>query len=420
MSNYLAVSQVTATLRYLVTNSLPPDLSGASVTTQRPDGKLGAGDDPGVNIFLYRIGPNAAYRNADLPTRDVTGNLLRRPTVALDLDYLFTFYGNDTNLEPQRLLGSITTMLYGMPVLSSDEISKALLSMQPFNNPPFTGALFNAPPFQPDLGLAFERVRISMLPLSLDELSKLWSVFYQIPYALTVAYQASVVLMQREDAIPQSAPPVQKRVVSALPWNQPVIASLTSQAGALVPITAGATLVITGSGLASSGQTIQIDNYATALTASHSSDSKLVVSLPADVPAGGRVLRITRNYQLGSPATEHASNVSAGGAFTLQPIISSAPTLLSGKVTVKVQPTAKQGQSVALLLNEATMPPPLHPAAYTTTLPPLVADASTLDFPVPDILGGRAYFARVQIDGAQSGLDYDKTSITYGPTVTAP
>lgn len=420
MSNYLAVAQVTATLRYLVTNSLPPDLSGAAVTTQRPDGQLGSNDTAGVNIFLYRIGPNTAYRNADLPTRDASGNLLQRPTIALDLDYLFTFYGNDSELEPQRLLGAITTTLHGMPVLSSDEISKALLAVPPFQSAPFTGAPFNAPPFQPDLGTALERVRISLLPLSLDELSKLWSVFYQIPYALTVAYQASVVLMQKEDAMPLSAPPVQKRVVSATPWNQPVISSITAQAGALLPITAGSTVLIAGSGLTSSGQTIQIDNYPTPLTATQSTDAQLVLPLPADVPAGGRVLRITRTYQLGIPAKDHASNISAGAAFTLQPVITAAPALAGGKVTVNIQPTAKAGQNAVLILNESTIPAPLQPAAYSITLPTLTADATSLSFPVPGILGGRTYFVRVQIDGAQSGLNLDAGSSGFGPTVTAP
>ena len=126
MSNYLAVSQVTATLRYIVTNSLPQDLSGAAVTTRRPDDQLGTDNATGVNIYLYRVGPNSTHRNADLPTRDANGNLLTRPTIALDLDYLFTFYGDDTNLEPQRLMGAIAVALHEMPILSKDEISKAL------------------------------------------------------------------------------------------------------------------------------------------------------------------------------------------------------------------------------------------------------------------------------------------------------
>ncbi len=419
MSNYLAVAQVTATLRYLVTNSLPPDLSGATVSTQRPDSQLGSSDVAGVNIFLYRVAPNTAFRNADLPSRDGSGNLVMRPTIALDLDYLFTFYGNDTDLEPQRLMGATTTTLHTMPVLSPDEISKALLSMPPFLSAPFTGSQFQSPPYQPDLGLALERVRISMLPLSLDELSKLWSVFYQIPFALTVAYQASVVLMQREDTVPQTAPPVQQRVVSATPWNQPVIASIVSNNGPSAPITAGGTILIQGSGLIASGQVITIDGYANPISPVQASDAQLTIVLPADVPAGGRILRIQRIYQLGVPATAHNTDVSGAGSFTLQPTISGQPKLAGGVVTCPVVPAAVAGQSVALLLNESTVPAPLHPAAYTFTLPALAAGTSTFSFSVPGIQTGTTYFVRVQVDGAQSGLNMDATSATFGPTVTA-
>ncbi|QHN04123.1 DUF4255 domain-containing protein [Granulicella sp. WH15] len=419
MSNYLAVAQVTSTLRYIVTNSLPKDLSGASVTTQRPDGQLGSSNTAGVNIFLYRVGPNSSFRNADLPSRDASGNVLMRPTVAFDLDYLFTFYGDDANLEPQRLMGAITVALHEMPVLSADEISKALTAMQPFKGSPFNAAPFNAPPWQPDLQLGAQRVRVSLLPLTLDELSKLWSVFYQIPYALTVAYQASVVLMQRESLVPQSAPPVQTRVVSAQPWNPPTIQAIASNAGAQAPIVAGTTLVITGSGLASSSQTVSIDGYAPPLVPTSNSDQQIIVPLPTDVPAGNRVLRITRLYSLGVPAVDHDTNVSDAAAFALRPTISTPPTLGGGQVTVTLKYAILQGQTATLLLNEATVPAPMNPFAYSVTLPQQAADTTTLIFPVGTVQPGKTYFVRVQVDGVESGLDLNPASPTYGPTVTS-
>lgn len=420
MSNYLAVSQVTATLSYIVTNSLPQDLSGAAVTTRRPDDTMGTSSAAGVNIYLYRVGPNSAYRNADLPSRDANGNLLARPTIALDLDYLFTFYGDDTNLEPQRLMGAIAVGMHEMPVLSSDEISKALQKMPPFKNPPFNAAPFNAPPWQPDLGVAVDKVRLSLLPLSLDELSKLWSVFYQIPYALTIAYKASVVLMQRENAMPQSAPPVQKRVVSAQPWNQPVIQTIASNSGLNSPILAGATIVVSGSGLISNGQQITIDGYPNPINPTSVKDAQIVLTLPVDVPAGSRILRITRLYQLGIPAVTHNADVSGAGAFTLVPSITTSPTLGGGNITIKLSPVVRQGQTATLLLNEATIPAPLNPYAYSFTLPAIAVDTDTLVFSVSGIQGGKVYFVRVQVDGAQSGLDLTQGSPTYGPTVTAP
>jgi hypothetical protein len=61
-----------------------------------------------------------------------------------------------------------------------------------------------------NLDEAMEQVRITELPLNLEELSKLWSVFFQTPHALSVAYRASVVLIETDDAV-SPAPPVLQR-----------------------------------------------------------------------------------------------------------------------------------------------------------------------------------------------------------------
>ena len=51
--------------------------------------------------------PNAALRNSDLPTRNHRSVVVQRPTCALDLHYLLSFYGDDSKLEPQRMLGAV-------------------------------------------------------------------------------------------------------------------------------------------------------------------------------------------------------------------------------------------------------------------------------------------------------------------------
>ena len=56
-------------------------------------------------------------------------------------------------------------------------------------------------------------MKFTQSPLSLEELSKLWSVFFQAPYALSVAYQATVVLIDGEEN-PSPALPVLTRGLS--------------------------------------------------------------------------------------------------------------------------------------------------------------------------------------------------------------
>ena len=95
MSNFLAIATVTAALKVALENALAVDTSGMShdVIIGRPDAIENNGNTAGVNIYLYQVTPNTAWRNADLPTRNAAGILVQRPRIALDLHYLLTFYG---------------------------------------------------------------------------------------------------------------------------------------------------------------------------------------------------------------------------------------------------------------------------------------------------------------------------------------
>jgi len=109
LSNFLAIATVTAALQEVLQPAVGNAVPLAKVGFSRPDG--GSSGAPLVNVYLYQVTPNAAYRNADLPTRRSDSTLASRPQTALDLHYLFTFHGNDDQLEPQRLLGAVATTL---------------------------------------------------------------------------------------------------------------------------------------------------------------------------------------------------------------------------------------------------------------------------------------------------------------------
>jgi len=194
MSNALAIATVTTALAQIVRDAVQSVLDGADVLTGQPDSAPPAG--PRVRLFLYQVSPNAALRNNDLPTRSTHGDLTKRPTVALDLHYLLAFYGDERDLEPQRMLGAAVRDIHAKPVLMRQMIENAIASE------PFLAAS--------NLAEAIEQIKFTPLPLSLEELSKIWSVFFQTSYALTIAYQASVVLIESEENA-QAALPVLRR-----------------------------------------------------------------------------------------------------------------------------------------------------------------------------------------------------------------
>lgn len=188
MSNFLAVAAVTASLSHLLQAAIGADVPGATVTTLRPNGSTEGSHPPAVNLFLYHVMPNGALRNADTPTRSSDGRLVQHPVAALDLHYLLSFYGDDAQLQPQRLLGSAVRTLHSRPVLTPDLIQAAIA------DPSLSSAVGAS-----DLALQIERIKVTPLQMSLEELSKLWSVFFQTPYALSAAYQASVVLIEANE-----------------------------------------------------------------------------------------------------------------------------------------------------------------------------------------------------------------------------
>ncbi len=403
MSNYLAIATVTAALQQVLQGPVGSAVGGARVGFRRPDGAGPGPAAPLVNVFLYQVTPNAAYRDADLPTRRSDGTLVQRPQAALDLHYLFTFHGNDDQLEPQRMLGAVKSTLHAQPLLSRQNISDAVASF---------GFLAGS-----GLESQVERVKFTPTALSLEEFSKLWSSFFQVEYILSAIYQASVVLIESDDT-PQSALPVQTRNVYVVPFRQPTIEQVISQAGAGQPILPTSTLIIQGSQLRGDITLVQVGSLVVPPQAV--TDTEITLPVPASLPAGVQGLQVIQQKQMGTPPKPHAGFESNVAAFVLHPII--APqNVTPAQIIVSVNPTARQNQRATLLLNEATSPPLPAPAAYAFSLPPLLNDSNTLTFPISGVKGGNTtYFIRVRVDGAESPVDLDPQSLTFGPTVTIP
>jgi hypothetical protein len=178
--------------------------TGADVKLGRPPAP--DNNDPltrKVQLFLYQVTPNAAWRNMDLPTRDSLGQrVLQRPQAALDLHYLFSFYGNEEQLEPQLMMGQVVRDLHARAVLSHDRI---LALIDDIANNDRKTIIRNS-----EIALSVEAVKLSPSVLTLDDMFKLWSVFSQTPYVLSVAYMATVVLIEAEETLQPALPVLQR------------------------------------------------------------------------------------------------------------------------------------------------------------------------------------------------------------------
>jgi len=174
MSNHLAIAAVTATLRQLLINGV--DLPGNNITTRPPDrARTGNDNSDQLNLFLYQTSLNPAWRNADLPRQSGHGDV-GQPPLALNLHYLITAFGQgDDETLSHQWLGAAMRTLHDHPLLGANEIRGAMAGN--------------------DLHSQVERVRITPQPLSLEEMSKLWTTF-QTQYRISAAYQVDVVLIE--------------------------------------------------------------------------------------------------------------------------------------------------------------------------------------------------------------------------------
>lgn len=402
MSNYLAVATVTETLRHLVLQAVQA-IPGTDVTTERPE--RGAGGDearPRVNVFLYMAMPNPSLRNADLPMRNAEGQLASRPVAPLDLYYLVTFYGSTKQQVAQQLMALTALALHERAVLTRDDVLQAIASAP-------EGYLDGSDlPDQP------QRVYLSPLPHTLEELSKLWSILFQVPYNLSMALQASVVLLDGPPA-PQALPVRQPPSISAAPGRAPVLQAVAA-AEPGEPIVACCRVEVLGTAL--DGVEVRVDGVPAPVD--ERSPERLVVRLDGPHLHAGRM-------EMRAHRGDVASNELP---FVLAPLVRGAAVVPAppgrgrGRgghaVRVDVEPWVPETAPVTLLLDAddgsgrryafdapEVLPVPVHPLRQ-----------GQFTVPVQGVAPGR-YVVRVQVGGAVSPVHATRLPASGGP-VDAP
>jgi hypothetical protein len=392
MSNALAIAAVTETLVSLIGDSLAA--SGVPVPTVSalsPDGP-GPLPNPGVNVFLYQVTPNAAYRNFDLPTRAADGSLLKKPQVALDLHYLLTFYGDEKQLDQQRLLGATALALHANPTLSRSRIK----TVQSDPMLPFLGTS--------TLDLQAELIRFTPIAFSLEELSKLWSFLLKTDYVLSTAYIASVVLIETDDPVPPPALPVIAFAAQSQATTTPVIIAVTASPNPAVPIMDGAAINLEGVNLLAGGNSpTQVLVTGTILTPTAATPTSVTVTLTSgQFSAGPQTAQILHPATMGIPPVLHPGTGAVSGiaAFVLAPSVGpGAPAVAGATLTVPVIPTVQPGQRVVAQLTPKVQPAPTRLIDGGV----LTVASSTLSFPLAGVANGN-YFVQVLVDGAISPL----------------
>jgi hypothetical protein len=393
MSNTLAIAAATCTLRNLLLAQMPvldSNLSDLEVTLQPLDIARKGISKAQLNLYLYQVIYNAAWRNMDMPGRTRPGETAT-PALALNLHYLITAYGRgdtDTDALSHRVLAAAMSTLHDRSVLDSTDIRNALP-----NN---------------DLATQIERIRLTPLPQNVDELSKLWTAF-QTNYRVSSAYEATVVLIDSQAAARANLPVLKRgsqgQGAIIIASAAPVLDSLSlphSQSAARL----GDDIVLSGSQLAAANMLARfsslrldapVDIAPTAGAAAgtltvHLADSSTDPDAPSRWAPGIYTVALLQQ-QTGLPGIlSNELPLALAPVITVSPLTGAVGTL---NLNITSTPRILDGQRVFLLFGDQLVTP------QSITNPADTHQPTALLFQIPNVAKG-TYTVRLRVDGADS------------------
>ena len=168
--DYTVISNVSQTLINLLWNNLKTDVSISNLFSDishiglhTPKEMVDSNVTEKMSVYLYRVSEFTSMKNVPLD-----GSGLKKPALYLTLHYMFIPYIGDAQSD-QILIGNILQTFVDNPVLRGTNVK---------------GSLAQAP-----------ETRITLEPLSLDDLNKLWTMF-STPSKVCLAYSVSPVVIE--------------------------------------------------------------------------------------------------------------------------------------------------------------------------------------------------------------------------------
>lgn len=426
MSNYYASSTVTATIKRILQQAVRADVPGAIVTTVRPDVDSSKLPEVGLNLYMLQSTISPVYTNVDLNNRNSKDDSVKQKQTGLNLYYVISCYGNDEELEPERLMCSAIRAIISNAILYPETIRETL------NDPKYA--------FLADSNLDEQSERITIVPSkkNFEEMSKIWSAYFQPPRALSFLLEAATVMLDSAKGASRALP-VRGIATYSTP-NQPRIEQVISDAGANQPFMATSKLTIRGT---------QLDAKASDKPSKYSSDPKIrrqpldrgqpqvkigeVLLTPQNITE--TEIQLDLSYlKIDERNALHAGVQSLQVVYPILPLrapsqpkrVVSSNTmpfilcstvkemkveqledyedgLYSARLHALVDFTVGAKQQVSLVLNERSQH---NPEAYIFAANSRSDNTNELVFSIRDVKKGE-YLVRIQIDGAESPLEVD-------------
>lgn len=169
MSDYTAIAEVGETLIELLKVGMKdmPDVDPEEIVLFSP-GEIDASDDIRLSLFLYQVLENVHLKNQEMQRIDSTKD--KFPPLTLDLFYILTSHplaqnNNRTNrtFDEHSILGKAMQIFHANPILTGSILSESLQNTD-------------------------VELHLTLNPLSLDDLTKIWNTFQGKPLRPSVCY----------------------------------------------------------------------------------------------------------------------------------------------------------------------------------------------------------------------------------------
>lgn len=165
MSDYRAIADIGETLIELLRDNLQDLIPRRQLIVMASPGEIEANDDVRLSLFLYQVLENIHLKNQEMQIRGPT--TLTFPPIVLDLYYMFTSYPSGIQGITERTREEHSILGRAIQIINDNSV--------------LAGSVLKG-----DLDVNGYELHITLTPVSLDDMTKMWTTFPGKPFRSSI------------------------------------------------------------------------------------------------------------------------------------------------------------------------------------------------------------------------------------------
>jgi len=394
VSDFSAIAGVSTTLKTLLVDQMETEVP---VILAPPDVPVSGAAGARVNLFLYRVTEDAQLKNQEILGAGNPADY-GQPPLSLDLHYLITAYGStdEDDVDAQRILGDAMRVLHDHGMITEKLLRKK-------------GDKADQPVLDPSLRDQFEKIKVYLDPISLEDLTKIWTALTK-PYRLSAAYSVGLVQIRGKSlsTIPKlvGEPPSRGPKVYFPSLHMPWIAELRLRRLEDLPEIErrvpygriGDTLIILGRSLGHSDNRIMLGRADATAWITKRWHDRIEVVIPQDdlLQPGPQIATMIFDLMIGYPPEKHAGFPSNQAVFMLVPKIEALNSDLDASPkTLEITGSRLFSPNMECMTIIGSRV--ISSKGYN-----IYRESGKIAFDLPEDLGAGEYPVRVRVNGAEN------------------